>query len=126
MPSIQQILKTLEKPLNNQLKGRGLKLANVVDPWRNPLWRSRALWLLENHPAFALQLLDSNQLEKELDRATKAGVSVLLQLKKQGMSEPEAKETALREVVAPSEEPRKTPLLQKDRRRFMEWLDNHS
>jgi len=54
-------------------------------------------------------------------------VSVLLQLKRQGVPESEAKETALREVVAPEDEPRDdTPLRQKDQSRFMEWLNNNS
>lgn len=74
-------------------------------PQRDSRWEVHLLWMFENQPELVLQLDRERKLGEHLDNKYQEALSVVEKLKNQGLSETEAFDVALEQVLSPPDGP---------------------
>lgn len=73
---------------------------------RDSRWRVHLSWMMDNQPDLLWQLHQQNRLAAHLDQKHQQGLARVDQLKQaRGLSEDEAFEVAMEEILAPSDGP---------------------
>ncbi len=119
----QELAAQLRSVLDAIPKVLCFKVKRLKKPSKSPLFRLRALWLLEVYPRVAMWLLRSMKLREELEHVANLGESLLLHLKRLGCP-PKASEKQVRLSLAPKSEPREIGLSEEDRKAFLKALDD--
>jgi len=93
-------------------------------------YRVHLEWMFENQPQLVLELMRKNKLKEHLDQKEQAALKLVMVLKeKQGLSEDEAFEVAMYQILAPPdgpailEEPPPNPLNSQQRKVVYAHLD---
>lgn len=95
-------------------------------PQDSPLWHARLTWMIENEPELVDSLFRNQQLKTFLDFETAGALRVISALKERGLTEDEAREQVVANLVAPSNgrsmrEPEPPKLPAETLRRISQW-----